>query len=101
MGVGAAGALLVIAGAVSTLGPAKPSHNVVATVVQTYETGAHFPRTVIVAHVPGAIDAHASFRETDNEDCRVGYDVDGIQTGATLVIKPYTCRPTARTHATP
>jgi hypothetical protein len=96
LGFGSISVLVVLVAAGSALTPKSPSHEVVAKVVDTYVTGARFPRTIIVAHAPHAIDAHGVFRENDHENCSVGDVVDGTQTGITLKIDPYTCkRPSA------
>lgn len=84
--------LTVVVAAGLALTPKSPGHKVVARVVDTYVTGARFPRTVIVAHAPQAIDAQGMFREGDDENCRVGDVVTGTQTGITLKIDPYSCR---------
>jgi hypothetical protein len=84
--------LTVVVAAGSALTAKSPGHKVVARVVDTYVSGARFPRTVIVAHAPHAIDAHGMFREGDDENCRVGDVVTGTQTGISLKIDPYTCR---------
>ena len=84
--------LTVVVAAGSALTPKGASHKVVARVVGTYVSGARFPRTVIVAHAPHAIDAHGMFREGDDENCRVGDVVTGTQAGISLKIDPYTCR---------
>jgi hypothetical protein len=86
------GVLTAVVAAGSALTIKSPSHKVVARVVDTYVSGARFPRTVIVARAPHAIDAQGVFREGDDEDCRVGDVVTGTQTGITLKIDPYTCR---------
>jgi len=92
LSLGLVAALIVVVAAGSALTPKSPSHKVVARVVGTYAAGARFPRTVIVAHAPHAIDAHGVFQEGDDENCNVGDVVDGTQTGITLKIDPYTCR---------
>lgn len=84
--------LTVVLAAGSALTPKGASHKVVARVVGTYVTDGKFPRTVVIAHVPHAIDAHGVFREGDDENCRIGDAVTGTQTGITLKIDPYTCR---------
>ena len=84
-------ALLIVAVGMS-VPKERPSHPVLATVTRVYVAGAHFPRTVIIAHAPHAIDAHASFPESHPDDCKIGDDVDGVQTGLTLTVNPYTCR---------
>jgi hypothetical protein len=84
-------ALLIVV--VGSSGPEKrPSHPVVARVIRVYVAGAHFPRTVIIAHVPHAIDAHATFPASYAEDCGIGDEVNGKQTGLSLTVDPYTCR---------
>ena len=85
-------ALMLLIAAGSALTPKSPPHEVVARVVDVYVSGARFPRTVIIAHAPHAIDAHGMFRQGYPENCRVGDEVDGTQTGITLKIDPYTCR---------
>ena len=92
LSLGSVAVLTVVIAAGSVLTPKSSSHKVVARVVDTYVTGARFPRTVIVARAPHAIDAHGVFREDSDERCSVGDVVDGTQTGITLKIEPYTCR---------
>jgi hypothetical protein len=89
---GSVAALMLFVAVGSALTPKSPSHRVVATVVDVYVAGARFPRTVIIAHAPRAIDAHAMFRESDDDNCRVGDEVDGTQSGISLVVDPHTCR---------
>ena len=92
LSISSIGAVIFVIVVGSALTPKAPSHHVVATVADVYVAGARFPQTVIVAHAPHAIDAHATFRENDYDNCRVGDDVDGTQTGITLVVDPSTCR---------
>jgi len=92
LSLGSIGALLLFVAVGSAPAPKGPAHPVVATVVNVYVAGARFPHMVIVAHAPGAIDARGVFREGDDENCRVGDEVDGKLTGITLVVVPYTCR---------
>jgi len=81
-----------IAAAGFALIPKSPSHPVHARVVQMYTAGARFPRTVIVAQAHGAMEAHASVRNTAYDLCHIGDVVDGVQTGVGLWVNPDTCR---------
>jgi len=81
----------------SALTPKPASHPVVATVVAVYVSGARFPHTGIVARAPHAIEAQAFFQEDDPELCKVGDQVDAMQTGISIKVNPYSCRrPTPR-----
>ena len=84
--------VMSIAAAGFAMIPKSPSHPVHARVVQMYTAGARFPRTVIVAQAHGAMEAHASVRNTAYDLCHIGDVVDGVQTGVALRVNPDTCR---------
>ena len=89
---GALSAVLFIVVVGSALTPKRAPHPVVATVVSVYVSGARFPHTGIVARAPHAIEAQAFLREDDPDLCRVGDQVNAMQTGISLKIDPYSCR---------
>jgi len=88
---GVAGIVLLVAAA-DYLSPKRPSRHVTATVVAITSAGARFPRPVVTAQAPKAIEAQAMLRYSEELHCNVGDVVDGELTGITLVIDPKTCR---------
>ena len=87
----AAAAFLSVVGIGTALTPSAPSHHVTARITQMYAAGARFPYTVIVATAPNALQAHAILHYDEVYRCRVGYLIDGVQTGISLRVDPETC----------
>lgn len=89
---GALSAVLLTVVVGSALTPKRASHPVVATVVAVYVAGARFPHTGIVARAPHAIESQAFLQEDDPDLCKIGDQVNAIQTGISLKVDPYSCR---------
>ena len=70
----------------------QPTRPVVAKVVEVTTRGASFPRDIVIARAPHAIETEASVPYPEVTDCRVGDDVDAKQTGISLIIDVRTCR---------
>ena len=91
--IGAVAGVTLLVAVASVFTPKAPSRHVIASVVMITSSGARFPRPVVIARAPRAIEAQARLRYPDELRCQVGDVVDGEQTGVTLVIDPKTCRP--------
>ena len=70
----------------------QPAHAIVARVVEVTTRGARFPRDVVIARAPHAIQTEATVPYPEETACRVGDDVDAKQAGISLVIDTHTCR---------
>jgi hypothetical protein len=90
--IGTVAGFTLLMAAVTYFTPKRPSHHVTATIVEITSSGARFPRTIIIARAPRAMEARASPQYPEELHCKVGDDVDGKQTGVALVIDPTTCR---------
>jgi len=99
LGVLVLGGVFVMAIIGLSFRPVQSSMPVTAKVISISPKGAKFPRALVVARTSTGITSEMTVR-WDDFRCHVGDDVNGTQTGVTVVLDHSTCHSSGQTSST-